>query len=89
MAEQSGAGSDPISVANRWIEAHNAKDYDTLASLMADDLHMVHHNRGVDLTGREAALGIMTVRRNHLDEAVPSDSQAVHRRRARGDRAVI
>lgn len=51
--------SDPISVANRWIEAYNATDYDTLESLMDDNLHMVHHNRNVDLTGPEAALAIM------------------------------
>jgi limonene-1,2-epoxide hydrolase len=52
-------GQDPISVANRWIEAYNAKDYETLETLMSDELHMVHHNRGVDLRGPEAALGIM------------------------------
>ena len=26
---------------------------------MSDDLHMVHHNRAVDLEGPEAAIGIM------------------------------
>ena len=26
MAEQGGSGSDPISVANRWITAYNGKD---------------------------------------------------------------
>jgi hypothetical protein len=51
--------SDPISVANRWIEAYNAKDYETLDSLMGDELDMVHHNRGVELNGPVAALGIM------------------------------
>lgn len=51
--------SDPIGVANRFIEAYNAKDYDSLKGLMADDLHMVHHNRGVDLNGADAALEIM------------------------------
>jgi len=50
---------DPISVANRWIEAYNAKDYDTLKTLIGEQIHMVHHNRGVDVTGSEAALGLM------------------------------
>lgn len=51
--------SDPIAVANRWIAAYNAKDFTTLRSLMTDDLHVEHHNRGVVLEGADAMLTVM------------------------------
>lgn len=51
---------DPISIANQWIAAYNAKDFDTLKHLMTDDIHVEHHNRGVVLEGAEAMLAIMT-----------------------------
>ena len=51
---------DPISIANQWIAAYNAKDFDTLKRLMTADIHVEHHNRGVVLEGAEAMLAIMT-----------------------------
>ena len=59
MAEQAGGGSDAISVANRWIEAYNGKDFDTIRSLCADDIRMEHHNRNVVVTGPDAVLELM------------------------------
>jgi ketosteroid isomerase-like protein len=47
---------DPVSVANRWIAAYNAKDYDALAELAGENLHLVHHNRGVDVKSRDEAI---------------------------------
>jgi steroid delta-isomerase-like uncharacterized protein len=52
--------NDPISVANRWIAAYNAKDFGTLRSMMTKDIHVEHHNRGVSLDGADALLTIMT-----------------------------
>ena len=51
--------SDPIAVANRWIAAYNAKDFDTLANMMTADFRVTHHNRGVALEGPQAMLDIM------------------------------
>lgn len=52
--------NDPISVANRWIAAYNAKDFGALRSMMTDDIHVEHHNRGFVLDGAEAMLALMT-----------------------------
>ena len=51
--------SDPLAVANRWIAAYNGKDFDTLAMLMAPDIHVEHHNRGALLSGAETMLTVM------------------------------
>jgi hypothetical protein len=52
--------ADPIEVANRWIAAYNAKDFETLRSLMTDDIHVEHHNRGFALDGPDAVLEVIT-----------------------------
>jgi ketosteroid isomerase-like protein len=51
---------------------------------MGDELHMVHHNRGVDLSGPEAAIGIMvqfddllSVKRFHSTRRQFTDGQRV------------
>jgi steroid delta-isomerase-like uncharacterized protein len=59
---------DPISVANRWIEAYNNKDFETIKSLMSDDIHMTHHNRGVEVNGPDAVLALM----NQFEGLVPN-----------------
>ncbi|MDA0823981.1 MAG: nuclear transport factor 2 family protein [Proteobacteria bacterium] len=52
--------NDPISVANRWIDAYNNKDFATLRSMMTGDIHIEHHNRGVVLDGPDAMIDVMT-----------------------------
>lgn len=52
--------NDPISVAKRWIAAYNAKDFEVLRTLMTDDIHVQHHNRGFVLDGADAMLALMT-----------------------------
>ena len=51
--------NNPLDVANRWIAAYNAKDFDILASMMTADFRIEHHNRGVVLEGPQAMLAIM------------------------------
>ena len=51
--------ADPIHIANRWIAAYNAKDFDTLSSLMTTDIHVEHHNRGALVDGAENLLAMM------------------------------
>lgn len=52
--------AEKIEVAQRWIEAYNAQDNETMGALMAEDLPIQHHNRGVELKGRQAMLDILT-----------------------------
>jgi len=52
--------AEKIEVAQRWLDAYNAQDNETMGALMAEDLTIRHHNRGVDLKGREAMLEILT-----------------------------
>ena len=59
--------ADPISVANSWIAAYNAKDFETIKRLMTDDIHMEHHNRGVVVDGPDAVLALM----DQFDGLVP------------------
>jgi steroid delta-isomerase-like uncharacterized protein len=51
--------TDPISIANRWIAAYNAKDLVTLRSLMTDDIHVEHHNRNAIIDGAETLISVM------------------------------
>lgn len=51
--------TDPLSIANHWIAAYNAKDFDTLANLMTPDIRVEHHNRGAPINGAEALLAVM------------------------------
>jgi steroid delta-isomerase-like uncharacterized protein len=51
--------ADPINIAKRWIEAYNAKDFATLATLMDKDIRVEHHNRGALVNGAENLLAMM------------------------------
>lgn len=51
--------ADPISVANQWIEAYNAKDLDTLRSLLTDDIRMQHHNRQEPFTSVDSIIELI------------------------------
>jgi steroid delta-isomerase-like uncharacterized protein len=59
MTEQPQGGSGATDVANRWIEAYNTKDLDTIRSLCADDIRLEHHNRGVLVEGPDAVIALM------------------------------
>ncbi len=52
--------NDPIAIAKRWIAAYNAKDFNALRAMMAPNIHVEHHNRGVVLDGPDAMIAIMT-----------------------------
>jgi ketosteroid isomerase-like protein len=49
----------PLDVANRWIEAYNAQDYDTIRELCDPKIHMEHHNRGFVIDGPDAVVETM------------------------------
>lgn len=45
-------------LADQYIDAYNRIDFDALGELLADDVHIIHHNRGVEVDGKEAALAL-------------------------------
>lgn len=49
----------PLALVERFFEAYNSKDLDEVAKTLAPDVGVRHHNRGVDLTGRDATIDIM------------------------------
>jgi steroid delta-isomerase-like uncharacterized protein len=51
--------AEKIAVADRWIEAYNAQDNGTMESLLGENLRIRHHNRGVDLQGRQAMMDVL------------------------------
>jgi steroid delta-isomerase-like uncharacterized protein len=51
--------ADQLAVAEGFISAYNANDLDALGELFSPDLKTRHHNRGVDLSGKEAMLEIL------------------------------
>lgn len=42
------------SLAAEYIRAYNDADYEALETIMADDVHMLHHSRNSDTKGRHA-----------------------------------
>jgi steroid delta-isomerase-like uncharacterized protein len=50
--------ADPAEVAREYIEAYNSGDLDRIAAVLADDIRLVHHNRGVDVRGKQDARGL-------------------------------
>ncbi len=77
--------NDPVSVANRWIAAYNAKDFATLKSMMTDDIHIEHHNRGVNFNGPDTMLTVM----NQFGELLPDRRfHSIRRQFAAGNQVV-
>lgn len=77
--------ADKIAVANRWIEAYNAQDMETMNSMLGEDLRIQHHNRGFDDRGREAMLGML-----RAGEGFAPDKRfhSIRRQFVSGDRVV-
>lgn len=46
--------ANATAIADAFIDAYNAGDDDELLMLCAEDIQVVHHNRELNLTGREA-----------------------------------
>lgn len=46
--------ADAAAIANAFVEAYNAGDDEAMLALCAPDIHVIHHNRGVEVSGREA-----------------------------------
>lgn len=44
----------PLDVANRYLDAYNAFDLDTLFSFLDENVYLIHHNRGFVTEGKAA-----------------------------------
>lgn len=47
---------DLLQFAEDYIDAYNSGDLERIGALLAEDVRLVHHNRGVDVQGKPAAL---------------------------------
>ena len=47
-------------VFDAFVEAYNAKDFAKLGELIADDVYVVHHNRGVDAKSKKELFGLFS-----------------------------
>ncbi len=52
--------TEPTTIVKQFLQAYNAKDFETIGSLIGADIVMQHYGRGVDLRGRAAVLSNMT-----------------------------
>lgn len=50
--------ADLAQLADAYVDAYNAADFDALGALLADDVHIQHHNRGVEVTGKDNAIAL-------------------------------
>jgi steroid delta-isomerase-like uncharacterized protein len=78
--------ADALSIANQFVESYNAGDDEAMLGLCAYDIAVVHHNREIVVTGREAFAGLLGA----FKAAFP-DKRFVDRRTALadGDTAII
>lgn len=50
---------DLVDVSERLVGAYNAKDFDTMAALIAEDIDFAHFNRDFNLGSRDALLDVL------------------------------
>lgn len=52
--------ADLAQLADTYVETYNKADMEALGALLADDVHIIHHNRGVEVNGKDAAIALFT-----------------------------
>ena len=45
-------------IFDAFVEAYNSKDFPRLGEVIADDVRVVHHNRGVEAKGKQELMGL-------------------------------
>ncbi len=78
--------ADAAAIANAFVDAYNAGDDDALLALCAENIEVVHHNRGVELTGRDNFGGLLGAFKGAFPDKRFVDRRAEH---SDGDTAVI
>lgn len=59
MTQPATGTASALDLAERFTTAYNAKDLDGLRALLAPDIQMRHHNRGVDIAGADAVIALV------------------------------
>jgi len=54
------AKTDLADLSNRFVAAYNAKDFDTMAAMMAADIDFAHYNRDFVLNSRDALIEVLS-----------------------------
>ncbi|WP_342661441.1 hypothetical protein Rruber_05210 (plasmid) [Rhodococcus ruber] len=67
---------DLTALVDEYVTAYNDSDFATLEKLIAEDIHLIHRNRGVDITARAGVLESF----RQFGELLPD--RAYHDRRA-------
>lgn len=80
-------GAGTADLVDAYFEAFNGKDFERLSAVFSDDVRFVHHNRGLEASGREELIGLL----EHLAREVFTDRRYVdvHHRHEAGDRVVV
>lgn len=50
--------NNPVAVVDAFVEAYNAKDFDRLEGIVAEDVYVLHHNRGAEANNRKELFGL-------------------------------
>jgi ketosteroid isomerase-like protein len=53
LSDPQGIEHARVRVVDAFLEAYNAKDLDTVSSLLGPDIRMVHYGRDIDVLGRD------------------------------------
>lgn len=78
--------ADAAAIANAYVDAYNAGDDAALLALCAENIEVVHHNRGVEVTGRENFGALLAAFKGAFPDKRFVDRRAEH---SDGDTAVI
>jgi len=52
---------DFAALADRFMAAYNAKDFDTMRDMLAPDVDMAHHNRGFTCNNRDDLMAVFPI----------------------------
>jgi len=72
-------------VFDAFVEAYNACDFARLGDLISDDVHVVHHNRGVETKSKQELFGLFEA----FGAAFPDRRFSNERRRVVDDGTVV
>lgn len=76
----------PIEVVDAYIKAYNDFDFDTLESLIDEDIALTHHNRGFDTRGRQETIDLYRSTPAVIPDRALTKRTAIS---ASGDRVIV
>lgn len=75
-----------IEFADHYVEAYNSGDLDRIGELLADDVRLTHHNRGVNVQGKAAAIELFEAYGGLFPDKTFSNRRSIQ---VVGDRVII